>query len=481
MSSGTGRGTERGCVAAIDLGATSGRVVRGIIENETIRIEVIHRFANVPTQTPDGLHWNVLGLFQNTLDGLTKLVRHHGPITSIGVDSWAVDYGLIRDARLLGNPFHYRDERNVAGVDDVHQRIDQADLYRRNGLQFLPFNSLYQLSVDRMHGTLDLADGFLLIPDLFNFWLTGQRRCESTNASTTGLLSLDDSNWDFDLASRLDLSLDLFQPLIQPGDSVGKTLPHVTSSIGAPEPVEVVAVGSHDTASAVAAIPMDASHAAYISCGTWGLVGVEVASPIRTDASRAANFTNEGGVDGRVRFLHNVTGLWLLSESIRTWESNGETVDLEALLSAAGRVKSPVAVFDANDPSFLPPGDMPARIADHCRQRGLPVPDTRAEYARSIIESLAIAFAETVRTAADLSKVDVRTVHIVGGGARNTLLCQLTADRVGLDVLAGPVEATAIGNVLVQARAAGLVDGDLDRLRSVVVSSVALRRYSPRR
>lgn len=468
-----------GAVAAIDLGATSGRVVLGKVAGGTIRTEVIHRFANGPTTTPDGLFWDALGLFRSTLDGLAALIREHGPVLSIGVDSWAVDYGLLRDGELLGAPFHHRDERNAAGVEEVHRLIGQEKLYQRNGLQFLPFNSLYQLTVDRLNGGLGAADGFLLIPDLVNYWLTGEQRCEVTNASTTGLLSHDRATWDADLVERLGLPGSLFRSLIQPGDRVGSTLPAVMSTIGTSEPIEVVAVGSHDTASAVVAVPMDAANAAYISCGTWGLVGVEVGSPIRTDASRAANFTNEGGVDGRVRFLHNVVGLWLLSESIRTWESSGDAVDLDALLGDAERVASPVAVFDANDPVFLPPGDMPKRIADHCRSRGLPVPANRAEYARSIIESLAAAFAETVRTAADLSGVNVRTVHIVGGGALNSLLCQRTADRVGLEVLAGPVEATAFGNVLVQARAAGLIDGDLDELRSVVASSVELRRYSP--
>ncbi|MGI9597067.1 MAG: rhamnulokinase [Acidimicrobiales bacterium] len=470
-----------GAVAAIDLGATSGRVVLGTIEDGIVGIEVLHRFANVPTETPDGLHWNVLGLFQGALDGLAALIRDTGSVASIGIDSWGVDYGLMQRGRLLGNPFHYRDERNGAGVEAVHQSIGPAELYQHNGLQFLPFNSLYQLTVDLVEGALDAADGFLLIPDLFNYWLTGEQRCEATNASTTGLLSHDRMAWDSDLAERLGLPLGLLPPLIQPGELIGPTLPHVTSTIGAAQPVDVVTVGSHDPASAVAVVPMEASNAAYISCGTWGLVGVEVERPIRTEESRAANFTNEGGVDGRVRFLHNVTGLWLLNESIRTWESTGESVDLESLLGAAQRETSPVAVFDANDAEFLPPGDMPQRIADHCRARDLPVPATKAEYARSIVESLAAAFAAAVRTAAELSGVEVRTVHLVGGGSLNALLCQLTADRVGLEVLAGPVEATAIGNVLVQARAAGHLDGDLDRLRTVVASSVPLKRYSPRR
>ncbi len=307
-----------------------------------------------------------------------------------------------------------------------------------------------------------------------------RRAAERTNASTTGLLNIATGSWDHELARRLDISGGLLPDLIDPGQTLAGLTPDVAASVGATASLRVVAVGSHDTASAVAGVPMDPSNAAFISCGTWGLVGVEIERPVLTTESRQANFTNEAGVDGRVRFLRNVMGLWLLSESVRGWQSAGDSVDLAALLDAAAAVDAPVAVFDPNDPAFLQPGDMPSRIAAHCERHSLVVPHSPAEFARSILESLANAFAESVRLAAELSDSDVTMVHLVGGGAQNELLCQLTADRIGTTLVAGPVEATALGNLVVQARAAGVIDGDLESLRALIGRHSEIRRYSPR-
>lgn len=472
-----------GSVAAIDLGATSGRVILGHVDPGEVRLVPVARFPNLPVRTIDGLHWNILELYRNAVAGLAAAVKQDPNLRSVGVDSWAVDYTLLRDQRMLGNPFHYRDERSGAGVEATHALIGAAELYAANGLQFLPFNTLYQLGAERLGGGLDGADTMLLIPDLMNFWLTGEKYAERTNASTTGLLRVSTGSttggWDDGLIERLQLPRRIFPELIEAGTRVGALLPAVAAELGAGHPIDVVAVGSHDTASAVVAVPMQGERSAYISCGTWGLVGVELEHPVLSEASRAANFTNEGGVDGRIRFLHNVMGLWLLSESVRAWERDGSAIDLPALLAQAADVRAPVAVFDANDPAFLPPGDMPARIAAHCRDHGLPVAGSRPELVRSILESLADAFAKAVRVAADLSGVPVDTVHIVGGGAQNTLLCQLTADRAGMPVLAGPVEATALGNILVQARAQGFVTGDLDALRALVARSFSPTRFVP--
>lgn len=469
-----------GSVAAVDLGATSGRVIVGRFEGGRIGLETVGRFANNPVRTPSGLHWDLIGLHRGALDGLSRAFRADPGIASIGVDSWAVDYALMRGDRMLGVPFHYRDERTAAGVDAVHAAAPFEELYRRNGLQFLPFNTLYQLAAEG--DLLGLADGLLLVPDLMAWMLTGARVAERTNASTTGLLDVRTREWDAELAERIGVPLGILPPLVDPGTEVGRLLPHVASEIGAPSPVPVVAVGSHDTASAVVAVPMRADRAAYISCGTWGLVGVETERPVLTDAARDANFTNEGGVDGRVRFLHNVMGLWLLSETVRTWEAeSGRDIDLSDLLKQAAHVPAPDAVFDANDPVFLRPGDMPARIAQWLGDRGLPVPQSRPEFARLIVESLADAFAQAVHTAAELSGVPVETIHVVGGGALNTLLCRRLADRSGLPVLAGPVEATAIGNLLVQARAAGLAARDLEALRAAVSTAFEPIRYEPAR
>ena len=327
---------------------------------------------------------------------------------------------------------------------------------------------------------LAFADTALLVPDLLGFWLTGVARAEQTNASTTGLLRVLDGAWDRDLVARLGIPAGILPPLIDPGERLGALAPAVAQSLGAPDGVSVTAVGSHDTASAVVAVPMQADAAAYISWGTWGLVGVEVDKLVLTPEALAANFTNEGGVDGRIRLLHNVMGLWVLSEAVRTWERAGHPIDLPTLLDSAEEVSGEVPVFDVNDPRFLAPGDMPARIDAWFEEHGITPPRTRAEYTRSIVESLAQAFVDAVRTAGTISGIDIRTIHVVGGGALNELLCQRTADRARLPVLAGPVEATALGNILVQARAERFITGSLEDLRALVARTHHPIRYDPR-
>ena len=473
--------TAAGVVAALDLGASSGRVMLGRVGPNELSVHPVSRFGNDPVRTIDGLHWNILELYCQVLGGLRAAVREEPPLASVGVDSWAVDYALLRGDRMLGNPCHYRDERTGAGVAATHALMAPAELYAHNGLQFLPFNTLYQLTADRLAGDLADADSLLLIPDLFTYWLTGQKVAERTNASTTGLLNIQTGKWDDNLIARLGLPRTLFPSLVDAGSEIGPLLPAVANEIGATAGLEVVAVGSHDTASAVVAVPMTSDDCAYISCGTWSLVGVELETPVLSEASRGANFSNEVGVDGRVRYLRNVMGLWLLSESIRTWERAGRATDLAALLVAAAHVPpDSVAVFDVDDSAFLPPGDMPSRIARHCLEHGLRPPRTPAETVRSIIESLAAAYAHTLRLAAELSGKEIRTIHVIGGGSQNQLLCQLSADRTGLPVLAGPVEATAIGNVLIQARTQGLATGTLDNLRALVAHTFTPIRYTPK-
>ncbi len=472
---------QAGSVAAVDLGATSGRVIVGHVDGGGLRLRHVARFANEPVRTRDGLHWNLLELYRQVLDGVAAAEREtSAQLASVGIDSWAVDYGLLRAGRLLGVPFHYRDDRTADGVATVHRAVGPEALYRRNGLQHLPFNTLFQLATEGP--LLELADRMLLVPDLLAYWLTGTEATERTNASTTGLLDPRTGEWDLELAELVGVPARLLAPLVDPGDVLGRTTPEVAAVVG--RDVPVVAVGSHDTASAVVAVPSTDPDVAYVSCGTWGLVGLELDAPVLTEEARVAGFTNEGGVDGRTRFLHNVMGLWLLSESIRTWDRGATAAQrsstLQQLLAEAAAVTGPVAVFDVDDPRFLPPGDVPARIADWCREHDRPVPATRGEVVRSIVESLAQGFADAVRTAARLAGRSVSAIHVVGGGAQNTLLCQATADRSGLPVLAGPVEATAIGNVLVQARAAGLVRGGLDDLRALVASSFAPVRLDPR-
>jgi rhamnulokinase len=451
----------------------------GRVGPNELRLDEVHRFSNDPVRTLDGLHWNILELYRNVLLGLREAYAAEAGLTSVGIDSWAVDYALVRHLRMINNPYHYRDERTGHGVAAVHRIVDPARLYAANGLQFQPFNTLYQLAVDAKAGLLDEEVRALLIPDLLAFWLTGERVAERTNASTTGLLDLSTGSWNTGLIAELGLPRSLLPDIVDPGRPIGALLPEVAAEIGVPS-LEVVAVGSHDTASAVVGVPMAGDTAAYISSGTWSLVGVELDAPVLTEESRSANFTNEGGVDGKVRYLKNVMGMWLLSESVRTWEKAGRTVNLIDLLAEAAEVRGPVAIFDANHPSLLPPGDMPARIAALCAEAGQPVPASPAEFSRSILESLAAAYAEAIDQAEKLSGRAISTVHIVGGGSQNALLCQLAADRVGRTVLAGPVEATALGNVLVQARAAGLVDPDLAELRALVARTHPPQEYRPR-
>ncbi|WP_371030948.1 rhamnulokinase family protein [Pseudoclavibacter sp. JSM 162008] len=468
-------------VAAVDLGATSGRVITGTITDGVLTMRHEARFPNNPVRTRDGLHWNLLGLYQHVLDGLAAAERDApGQIASIGIDSWAVDYALLRDGRVLGVPYAYRDERTARGVEAVHAIVSPEELYRRNGLQHLPFNTVFQLATDGE--LLELAEQMLLLPDLLAYWLTGAQVAERTNASTTGLLRADTREWDAEIAEQVGVPARILPHLVDPGAVLGSLEGEAARVVG--RDIDVVAVGSHDTASAIVAIPNTGRDFAYVSCGTWGLVGLELDEAVVTDAAREANFTNEGGVDGRVRFLHNVMGLWLLSESQRHWEPAATDAQrsstLQQLLADAAQVAGDVPIFDVNDPVFMAPGDIPGRITAWLTERGLEAPTTPAGIVRSIVESLAQAFADAVATASNLAEHPVSVIHIVGGGSQNTLLCQATADRSGLPVLAGPVEATAMGNLLVQARAHGWVPDSLAEIRSIVARSTQIIRYDPK-
>ena len=438
-------------VAAVDLGAASGRVIAGRAGSGELSIEECHRFPNRPVSVRGTLYWDILDLYRGVLDGL----RAAGSLDGIGIDAWGVDYGLLdADGALLANPVHYRDARTADAMAD-------PSLYPLTGLQFLPFNTLNQLAAEPRLGQ---ASRLLMIPDLVAYWLTGSAGAELTIASTTQLLDVRARAWAPSLAARFGDGL--LPPIRDPGTIIGPAV-----DLGG---TPVIAVGSHDTASAVVGVPASGERFAYISCGTWSLVGVELAEPVLTEESRRANFTNELGVDGTVRYLRNVMGLWLLEECLRAWPGASRT---DLLAEAAGL--APRAVIDPDDPVFLPPGDMPGRIVAACRDSGQPVPASCAETVRCIVDSLAQAHRRAVGAAARLSGHEVDVVHMVGGGARNTLLCQLTADACGLPVIAGPVEATALGNVLVQARALGALDGDLAALRALVRATQPTTRYEP--
>jgi len=424
--------------AAVDLGATSGRVVVGSVTSESLVLQEVHRFPNGPVQHADGLHWDVSELYRSAVEGLTLA----GELDSIGVDSWAIDYGLLADGQLLHEPFCYRDAR----TDDVRLDVSRRELFELCGLQHLPFTTVYQLAAEKR---LADADAMLLIPDLLTYWLTGSRGCELTNASTTGLLDVRTRSWSPLAPAQL-------------GDLVA-----AGSVRGEWRGVPVIAVGSHDTASAYVGAPLSPG-AAVISLGTWGLVGLELTSPVLTDEVFAANFTNELGVDGTVRFLRNVSGLWVLQECLTEW---GRPNLVELLHQAADHPTVPL--IDIDDPSLLAPGNMAARVA------ALGGPTDPIAVVRCLVDSLVEALARTVEMAGSLAGQTIPGVNIVGGGSQNSLICQGLATRLGLPVLAGPVEATAVGNVLVQARALGTLEGGLDDLRALVRCTQPVVRYEP--
>ncbi len=452
--------------AAIDLGASNGRVLCGDVTAERIELRVVHRFANEPIALPDGLHWDIGGLFREIGRGLAAA----GPVRSAGIDAWAVDYGLIgADGGLLGLPYHYRDLRTPLPGRTVP---DARELFQRNGLADLPFNTIHQLRAEPDH-RLGAAEHLLMIPDLLGYWLTGRMGAERTNVSTTGLYHIADRDWDYSLLRRMGLPEQIFEPISDPGTVLGSLREPVRTGVG--HDVEMVRVASHDTASAVAAVPATDDSFAYISSGTWSLVGVERPTPLLSEAARAAGFTNESGVTG-FRYLRNVMGLWLLQECQREWPG----LDTATLCAQAAELPALSCLVDVGDPVFLAPGSqtaggMSARLAARCDG---PTPHTPAEFARCILDSLALGHARAVAEAVRTGGRGVERVHLVGGGARNELLCRLTASACGLPVAAGPVEATAVGNLLSQAITAGVLP-DWQAARRLVAEALPPVRYEP--
>jgi sugar (pentulose or hexulose) kinase len=466
-------------VAAVDLGASSGRVMVGSVGAGRLVLDEAHRFPNVPVRVRGTLHWDVLRLYAEVLDGLRAAARF-ADLRGIGIDTWAIDFGLLDSAgALLGNPVHYRDDRTTGVLERLVKDVPEQELYATTGIQQLPFNTLYQLVSALGTPILDGARTLLLMPDLLAYWLTGSVGAEATNASTTQLYDVRGRTWARDLAKRVGLPAEILPPLREPGNVIGGLLPDISTELDLSADLSVIAVGSHDTASAVVGVPAENDRFGYISCGTWSLVGVELDAPVLTEDARRANFTNEGGVDGTIRFLRNVMGLWLLQESQRTWAAAGTSYDLPTLLAEAAAVPSFQALVDPDQSAFLPPGDMPRRIAEACRSTGQAPPPSPAATVRCLLDSLAVAYRRTVRQAQQLTGRSIEVVHIVGGGARNALLCQLTADACGLPVVAGPVESTALGNVLVQARTLDADVPDLAAMRALLRASQDLQRYEP--
>jgi rhamnulokinase len=467
---------------AVDLGAQSGRVSLGRFDGRRLSAVEVHRFANVPVRVHETLYWDVLRLYDGVLSGVAAATADTTEIASVGVDSWGVDFGLLdRAGRLVQNPVHYRDGRTEGAMERAFARVPARELYERTGIQLMPINTVFQLSaMAAAHDpALAAAERLLLIPDLLHYWLSGFAACEWTNATTSQCLDPRAQAWAVDLLDRLEIPTHVFPDVIPPASVLGPVRPEVAERTRLGGAI-VVAPATHDTGSAVAAVPFLRPDAAYVSAGTWSLVGLEVAEPTIDDRSFAANLTNEGGVGERFRLLRNVTGLWLLHECRRTWAREGNDWTFDELVVMADAAAPLRALVDPDDPSFAAPDGMPARIQAYCTRTGQEPPETPGEIARCVLESIALAHARALARLGDITGAPPPEVHVVGGGARNRLLCQSTADATGLPVLAGPEEATVIGNLVVQALALGEL-ASLDEARSVVRASFPLTLYEPHR
>ncbi|MBS0209442.1 MAG: rhamnulokinase [Planctomycetes bacterium] len=472
---------------AIDLGASGGRVFAGRFDGSRLALDELHRFEHGGIQAGGGLYWNSLGLWQQIVEGLRAAhARYGAAIRSIGVDTWGVDYGLL-DARdeLLGQPRCYRDRRTTGVMQRVLEQVPREEVFRQTGVQFMGINTLYQLVAMRQQRSpqLDMAKTFLMMPDLINWLLTGVKSCEATNASTTQCFNPTTHDWARDLLGKLDIPTEMFLPVTEPGSRLGKLRPEVADETGLAD-VEVVAPGTHDTASAVVAVPAASKPGArpdwcYISSGTWSLMGVETPGPVLTDACLRWNFTNEGGVGRTIRLLKNITGLWLAQECRRVWRQKGKNLSWDELTRLAEAAPALASVIDPDAAEFQAPGDMPEAVRAYCRRTGQAVPTDEGGVFRACLEGIAHRYRYVLGALESLTEGRIETIHVVGGGTQNKQLCQATADACQRPVVAGPVEATVIGNVMVQAMSAGAV-GSVAEAREVVGRSFALEHYAPR-
>ena len=466
---------------AFDLGAESGRAILGRLRNDRIELQEIHRFSNTPVGIGDSLHWDVLRLWGEMKHGLALAVEEAGDsLVSLGVDTWGVDFGLLdRDDNLIGNPFHYRDRRTEGMLEKVSRSISPAEIYRQTGIQNMEINSLYQLVSMVLVGSPQLAAAstFLNIPYLFSFWFSGVKASEYSIASTTQCYNPTTGKWAWDLLKRLEIPAHIFGDIVPSGTVLGKIRPGLAEEIGL-ESLNVIAVASHDTQSAIAAIPTETDDFVYLSSGTWSLMGIEVERPIINAASQAYDLTNESGYGGKFCLLKNIMGLWLLQECRREWAGNGQAYSYDDLTRLAAKAQPFSAFINPTDPGFLMPGDMTTRIQAFCGATNQPVPRTQAGVVRCILESLALEYRRVVEQISRLSGRSLPVIHITGGGARNDLLNQFTANSTGRKVIAGPVEATALGNILVQSIAARQV-ASLAQGRSLVHRSVETREFDP--
>ena len=466
---------------AVDLGAESGRAILGQFDGDRLALSEVHRFANTPVPLPTGLHWNVPGLWSEIRNALNMASRQAGgKLDGMGIDTWGVDFALLdRTGALLGLPMHYRDSRTDGMMEAVFQRVPKADVFAQTGIQFMQLNTLYQLYAMALHNSpqLQIAETFLTMPDLLNYWLTGRKVCEFTNATTTQCYDPRRKTWARPMLERLGIPTHIFPEIVQPGTVLGNLRAAVSEEIGI-SAIPVIAPACHDTGSAVAAVPAPGGDFVWISSGTWSIMGVETAQPVINAEALECGMTNEGGVNNTFRLSKNIGGLWLVQECRRTWRRQGQEYSYDDLTRMAAEAQPLRAIVDPDHHDFLAPGDMPARIRAYCERTGQPPPETPDAVVRCAIESLALKYRWVLERLERLQGRRYDTIHIVGGGTKNRLLSQLTADATGRQVIAGPVEATAIGNLLVQAVALGKI-GSISEAREVVARSFEVETFEP--
>lgn len=466
---------------AFDFGASSGRAIVGLYDGKKLNLEETHRFPNDPVQIGKSMYWDVLRLFHEIKQGIVQTV-HQGyrDIASIGIDTWGVDFGLLdKQGNLLGNPYHYRDSRTEGMMDQACNIAGREEIFGQTGIEIIWFNTLYQLMamVQQNSAILEKADVLLMMPDLFNYFLTGVKSSEYTNSTTSQMYNVSRGEWAVNLMEKLGIPTDLCLDVVKPGTKIGTLLPEISKELGVPQ-IPVVSVASHDTASAAVSVPVSQGEDyAFISCGTWSIMGAEIDKPLVNERTMKLNFTNEGGTGNKVLLMKNIMGLWLIQECKRQWEIEGEKLSFNDLEQAAREAKPFVSFIDPDDMSFAGPNNMPGKVAAFCQKTGQPVPQTKGEIIRCIAQSLALKYRYTVECLEEIQGKKINRIHMVGGGIKDKLICSFTANATKREVVTGPVEATAIGNNLVQLMALGELK-DLQEARQLVRDSFETTIYN---
>jgi rhamnulokinase len=468
-------------ILAYDFGASSGRGIVGELQNGILKLNEVHRFSNDPVMFNNHLQWDFLRFCHEIKQGLLKCkTSGYADISSMGVDTWGVDFGLLdENGELMSNPYHYRDDRTFGMIEKCLEYISKEELYSRTGIQIAPYNTIFQLLAMKINDdkTIENASTLLLMPDLINYMLSGKMISEYTHVTTTGLYSHEKKDWDFEIIDKLGIPRRLFTKIVNPGTLLGKLKDSICRELGI-RPVSVIAVAGHDTGSAVAAVPAIGDNYVYISSGTWSLLGIESDEPITNSLALKYNFTNEGGINNKIRFLKNIMGLWIIQECRRTWEKEGRKLSFSQMVDLARDEEKFMCFIDPDDTLFYAPGNMPERVREFCKDTNQTVPLSEGQIVRCVEESLAYKYRWSIEKIEEITSKKIDVIHMVGGGIQDELLCQLTADATGRKVLAGPVEATAIGNIIMQAIVLGEIK-DINQGREIIRDSFEVKEYMP--